>query len=151
MGPLVSATVTILSHVYAVSASPDGTSTQLVASWDGGMNWESLKSDDSTYIQSFSHVASLSVHDVALGNIEVIFATVMGMGNEASAHVKFSKDYGKTWTRLIDNATGGPAGNVVMDIGQGWETGGNVVLSYGDPGSGIGVWITEMGTAGAQP
>jgi hypothetical protein len=144
MGPLTSATVTGVSHIYAVSASPDGTSKHLVASWDGGLNWESVKPDDSLpYADSISHVASLSNNSSSARSYEVLFATI-GTGNDSYAHIMISKDGGTTWTRLIDNATGGPAGNVVVDLGHGWQAGGNVVLSYGDPGSGIGVWITEL-------
>ena len=143
MGPLTSATVTGLSHIYAVSTAPDGATRALVASYDGGLTWRMAKPDDSLPDASMiSHVASLIYGDPGVGGVELLIATI-GTGRDSSAHIMVSKDGGVSWIRLIDTKTGGPAGTNLLDLGHGWQAGGNKVLSFGDPGSGVGIWLTE--------
>ncbi|HEX7592259.1 MAG TPA: sialidase family protein [Candidatus Limnocylindrales bacterium] len=143
MGPLTSATVTGLSHIYAVSTAPDGATRALVASYDGGLTWRMAKPDDSLPDASMiSHVASLIHGDPGVGGVELLIATI-GTGRDSSAHIMVSKDGGVSWIRLIDTKTGGPAGTNLLDLGHGWQAGGNKVLSFGDPGSGVGIWLTE--------
>ncbi|MGD0247573.1 MAG: sialidase family protein [Candidatus Limnocylindrales bacterium] len=144
MGPLTSATVTGMSNVYAVSTTTDGTAHQLVASKDGGMTWATVKPDDTmAYPGSIAHVASLSANDTVDGYVELVFATT-SMGEGSYSHVMMSKDGGISWARLLDTNVGGPTGTMLLDLGHGWQAGTNRVLAFGDPGSGLGIWLIEL-------
>jgi hypothetical protein len=144
MGPLTSATVTAGNYIYGVSSLPDGTTRSLVASSDGGLVWKTVKSGDSLPDSGMiSHVASLGNGDKVTGAVDFLFATT-GTGQGAYDHVMVSEDGGVSWIRLIDTKTAGPAGTTLMDLGHGWQAGGNKVLSFGDPGSGIGIWLIEV-------
>jgi hypothetical protein len=89
-------------------------------------------------------VASLSIHDPSLGYVELLFATISMGSSSSDDHVMMSANGGTTWVRLVDTSVGGPQGNVLLDLGHGWQAGGNKVLSFGEPGSGIGIWLTEF-------
>jgi hypothetical protein len=145
IGPLVSATVTGLSHVFGISTAPDGSGRNLVSSLDGGLTWKTVKPDDSLpYSNEVRCVASLSIHDPSLGYVELLFATISMGSSSSDDHVMMSANGGTTWVRLVDTSVGGPQGNVLLDLGHGWQAGGNKVLSFGEPGSGIGIWLTEF-------
>jgi hypothetical protein len=32
---------------------------------------------------------------------------------------------------------------MLLDLGHGWQAGTNRVLAFGDPGSGLGIWLIE--------
>lgn len=143
MGPLTSATVTGPSFVYAISALADGSSYQLVASYDGGMHWQTVKPDKAasqvfaTYAPYASSVGALST-GMGMG---YLFVTVkMGEGT----HVWMSPDGGVSWAEANDSTVGGPTGNTLLVIGNGYQTGATKILSYGLPGSGLGIWLFSM-------
>ncbi len=138
MGPLLSATVTRQSHVYAVSASIDGTARQLLASPDGGVTWSTVKPDATLpSASSITHVASLNSHDTQYGDVEYVFATT---GDGAGSHVYVSTNGGVTWRMAYDSAVGGPTGTTLLEVGNGYLVGYSRVLAFGAPGSGLGIW-----------
>jgi hypothetical protein len=146
MGPLVSATVTLQSHVYAVSASTDGASHHLVSSFDGGTTWQSVTpnltmADPGT----ITHIASLSTNDVRYGQIEYLFATTHGGG---APQLMVSANAGLSWQSATDPSVGGPAGTDLVELGGSYRTGATEFISFGAPGSTLGIWtvyLTGMG------
>jgi hypothetical protein len=137
MGPLVSVTVTGYSGVAAISASPDGSSKQLVYSGDGGMTWYSIKPDDSLpYANKISHITSLM-----FTNTEIWVATAP---YDSGAHFYMSKDMGLTWTRLVDTTVGGPTGTMLIEVESSYHSGDRRLLVYGEPGSGFGIWLIKQ-------
>lgn len=134
MGPLFSATVTRMSDVYAVSMAKDGFNRKLVASKDSGMTWHLVKPNDSlTHGSMISQVTSLSTADK-----EYLFAMVAageGMGPFLST------DGGTNWKTIKDDNVGGPAGSAMLEIGTGYQAGPTKIISFGKPGSGLGLWL----------
>lgn len=138
MGPLLSATVTRQSHVYAVSSSSDGTSRRLLASPDGGVTWSSVKPDATLpNASSILYVASLNSHDAQYGDVEYVLAMT---GGGAGAHVYVSTNGGVTWRVAYDSTVGGPTGAKLLEVGNGYLVGYSRVLMFGAPGSGLGIW-----------
>jgi hypothetical protein len=142
MGPLVSATVTLQNHVYGVSASTDGVSHHLVASTDGGTTWTSVTPDSTLPgAGTIIHVASLSYNDMSYGHLEYLFATTTVAGvNE----LMVSANAGLTWKNATDSNAGGPAGTMLVELGSGYQSGSPEFLSFGEPGSKLGIWATWM-------
>jgi hypothetical protein len=138
MGPLVTSTVTVKGHVFAVSPSSDGKSRMLVASPDGGRTWKTVTQDGSLpNAQSISHVASLSYG----GSYEYLFATTEKV---AGSPLFLSSNGGVTWERAEDVAAGGPRGTMLLEFANGYQTGAMKFLSFGEPGSGLGIWLTQL-------
>jgi hypothetical protein len=138
IGPLLSATVTGQSHVYAVDTANDGTNHRLVASADGGLTWSTVKPDTSLpYAGSISDVASINTNDTQYGAVEFLFATL----SRGDPNVYVSTDGGVTWKVAEDPNAGGPTGTTLLQLGSGYLAGGNRVLSFGPPGSGLGIWL----------
>ena len=137
MGPLLSATVTRMSSVYAVSMGADGVSRELVLSKDGGMTWRLVKRNDSTpYASSIDQITSLSTSDM-----EYLFVTVT-MGEAASIYV--STDGGTNWAMAKDHKVGGPTGTALLEIGNGYQAGATKILAVGKPASGLGTWLGSL-------
>jgi hypothetical protein len=136
MGPLASATVTILSHVYGVSVSPDG-GRRIVASLDSGKTWSTVTPDGTLpNLASISAVASLSNSD----KIEFLFATMSG--GDGSMFV--SGNGGVTWAKARSREAGGPTGTTLVELSSGSQSGAVEFLSFGEPGSGLGIWATYL-------
>lgn len=141
IGPLVSATVTARSHVYAISTSNDGWSHALAASADGGLTWSIVKPDASLPSEaSISHVASLNSHDPQYGDVEYLFATL----SQGGPNVYVSTDGGVTWKMAQDAGVGGPTGTTLLELGSGYLAGKTRILSFGVPGTGLGIWRIDV-------
>ena len=137
MGPLVGATVTVKSHVYAVVASTGSSSRKLVASLDGGVTWKTVTPDGSLpNAASISHVASISS-----GTIEYVYATTEKV---AGAPIFVSTNGGVTWQKFEDAQAGGPTGTMLLEFANGHQAGTSKFLSFGEPGSGLGIWLTQL-------
>jgi hypothetical protein len=137
MGPLLSATVTAQSHVYAVSAANDSSSHGLVTSPDGGLTWTTVKPDTSLpYSASISDIASINTNDTQYGAVEYLFATF----SQGRPQVYVSTNGGVTWKVVEDASAGGPTGTTLLQLGSGYLAGQTGILSFGAPGSGLGIW-----------
>jgi len=140
LGAVTSATVTGDGTVYAVSGSSDGMSQQLMASSDGGHSWKLVKvsADSMPYAASIAYVASLSAQD---GKHDFLFATT---SSADGAHVWISQDGGVTWMKVNDPTVGGPTGTILLQLGNSYQAGQTRVLSMGEPGSGLGIWLIAI-------
>ncbi|MFI5258649.1 MAG: WD40/YVTN/BNR-like repeat-containing protein [Candidatus Limnocylindrales bacterium] len=139
LGALVSATVTGTGTVYAISGSSDGMSQQLVASGDGGHTWKLVKpsADSMPYAATITYIASLTQD----GKDGYLFATTAPADG---AYVWISQDGGVTWTKVIDHTVGGPTGTILLQLGSSYQAGPTDVLSMGERGSGLGIWLIAI-------
>ncbi len=143
MGPLSSVAVTGQSHVYGVTASNDGTSHGLVTSPDGGLTWATVRPDTTLpSARSLSDVASLNSNDTQYGAVEYLFAT-LGQGGP---NIYVSTNGGVTWQVLENPSGGGPAGTTLLQLGNGYLVGQTGILTFGAPGSGLGIWLIGFPT-----
>ena len=139
MGPLLSATVTRQSHVYAVGSSSDGTSRQLLASPDGGVTWSSVEPDATLpNASSILYVASLNSHDAQYGRRGVRPGHDQRQRGRARLRVHQRRGYMAGGVR--DSTVGGPTGANLVEVGNGYLVGYSRVLMFGAPGSGLGIW-----------
>ncbi len=141
MGPLISASVTSSSHLYAVSRSPDGTNNKLVYSPDGGLTWGTVEPNDSMpFAGRYTQVATFSGYVAGSGRIDMVFVSTGKVGE----HIYVSIDGGVTWVEVYDPRVGGPSGKVLLEIGQSYQASYRKILAYGEPGSRLGIWLATL-------
>jgi hypothetical protein len=132
LGKLFTATVTGQGKVIGICELGGATSSEIVESPDGGQSWSVVPVDpDGPDPHAFTAIATVGMD-----------GPLIAVNGHEGSHLFFSMD-GLKWQQATGKGLT-PLGTMLVELGDRLESQPTMVLSYGQPSDGLGIWLASV-------